>query len=444
VQQRQALRTIEPQYSVGTRYDGEARASSNWYDQLAAQRYQASIGSTPDYFYDYDDGYLYQVSRDSNLVSAAYPLLGGAFGVGQVLPLGFDSYNVPYGYHSLYYDTPDYSYRYGDGAIYRVDPTTQLVTAVVALLSGQRFGVGQMLPAGFDAYNVPFAYRDDYFDSDDAWYRYDDGYIYEVDPYSRRIVGMMPVAYDMYSVGYPVPAYASYGGYGRYSGYPAYEVPYAYEDLYFDEPGYDYHLAGGGIYQVDPVTQLVSALVGLVTRANFSVGQPLPAGYDTYNVPSQYRASYYDRPDALYRYDDGQIYQVDPRTRIVQAAIPLSYDGYVIGEPIPAAYPGYPVPEYYEGLYFASPDYDYRYFDGGIYQLDRDSQIVSALAALVTGNDLAVGGTLPAGYDAYNLPYEYRDRYQDGGDYLYRYSDGRIYQVDAQSRSIRSIIDAVA
>lgn len=444
-QQQKAYRAVKPQYSVGSRYSA-ASSNRDWYDQVAAQRYKASTASS-EYFYDYDydDGYLYQLRRGSNIVSAAYPLLGGAFAVGQLLPTGFDSYNVPYGYRSLYYDTPDYSYRYGDGAIYRVDPTTQLVSAIVALLSAQRFGVGQMLPMGFDAYNVPYAYRDEYYDRSDAWYRYDDGYIYQVDPYSRMIVGMVPVSYGgAYSVGYPAPAYAHYGGYGAYAGYPSYQVPFAYDNLYYDAPGYDYHLAGGGIYQVDPITQIVSALVGLVTMTNFSVGQPLPLGYDTYNVPTQYRASYYDRPDAWYRYDDGHIYEVDPQTRIIQAAIPLSYDGYMIGQPIPAGYPAYPVPEYYEDLYFASPDYDYRYYDGGIYQIDRDSQIVIALAALVTGNDVAVGGMLPVGYDAYNLPYAYRDQYHDDGEYLYRYRDGRIYQIDPQTRLIRSIIDAVA
>ena len=30
-----------------------------------------------------------------------------------------------------YYDTPDAWYRYNDGYIYRVDPTTQLITAII-------------------------------------------------------------------------------------------------------------------------------------------------------------------------------------------------------------------------------------------------------------------------------------------------------------------------
>ena len=85
-------------------------ASNDWFDDFAAQRY-STFNSTPDYFYDYnyDDGYLYQLDRDDYFVTAMYPLLGGAFGIGQPLPIGYDIYNVPYGYRSLYYDTPDYS-----------------------------------------------------------------------------------------------------------------------------------------------------------------------------------------------------------------------------------------------------------------------------------------------------------------------------------------------
>ena len=58
---------------------------------------------------------------------------------------------------------------------------------MVALLTGQNLGVGQMLPAGYDAYNVPYAYRDRYYDTADSWYRYNDGTIYQVDPQTRMI-----------------------------------------------------------------------------------------------------------------------------------------------------------------------------------------------------------------------------------------------------------------
>ena len=51
------------------------------------------------------------------------------FSVGQQMPLGYSTYNVPYAYRSTYYDTPDAWYRYNNGYIYQVDPTTQLVSA---------------------------------------------------------------------------------------------------------------------------------------------------------------------------------------------------------------------------------------------------------------------------------------------------------------------------
>jgi hypothetical protein len=40
---------------------------------------------------------------------------------------------------------------------------------------------------------VPFAYRDRYFDSDDEWYRYANGYVYRVDPHSGLIEEAIPV-----------------------------------------------------------------------------------------------------------------------------------------------------------------------------------------------------------------------------------------------------------
>ncbi len=47
--------------------------------------------------------------------------------------------------------------------------------------------VGQPLPMGYSAYNVPMAYRSNYYDTPDAWYRYDNGYIYAVDPGTRMV-----------------------------------------------------------------------------------------------------------------------------------------------------------------------------------------------------------------------------------------------------------------
>jgi hypothetical protein len=447
-QQRQA-RLQRPSRTRGERIDLSRQDRREAGTGYATARYSSRYDSSPQHFYyrDYDDGYLYQVRRDTNVVTASYPLLGGAFAVSQPLPAGYTSYNVPYAYRPLYYDTPNYSYRYGDGAIYRVDSSTLLIQAVVALLTGNSLGIGQMLPMGYDVYNVPYGYRSTYFDTDELWYRYSDGYIYGIDPYTRRIVSMYPVSYGGYAVGYPVPSYATYGGYtgfGAYGGYPGYSTPYGYDHLYYGQPGYNYHYANGGIYQVDPATRLVTALVALLTGANLGVGQMLPMGYDVYNVPYAYRGTYFDTADSWYRYNDGYIYEVDPYSRMIQAAIPVSYGGYMVGQPVPAAYPGYAVPAHYSGLYVAQPGYDYRYFDGGIYQIDPNSRIVDSQVALLTGQTWGVGQMLPMGYDAYNVPYAWRDRYYDSDRYMYRYADGYIYQVDPTTRLIQAVIDAVA
>ena len=157
-------------------------------------RYQDWYQDGGQYSYRYnDDGYIYRVDRSSNIISSLIPLLGGGFGVGSLLPAGYDVYNLPTQYRDDYYDTDDAYYRYGDNAIYQVDPKTQMIQAVVALLAGN-LNIGQQLPAGYDTYNLPMQYRDQYVDSDEAMYRYADGNIYEIDPQTQiieQIVAML-------------------------------------------------------------------------------------------------------------------------------------------------------------------------------------------------------------------------------------------------------------
>nr|WP_295372828.1 hypothetical protein [uncultured Sphingosinicella sp.] len=149
--------------------------------------YQNWYQDNPDNYYRYDDnGYIYQVDRQSNLIESLIPLLGGGFGVGQLLPAGFDSYNLPMQYRDDYQDSDEAYYRYGDDAIYEVDPQSNMIESIVALLSGD-LNVGSMLPSGYDTYNLPMEYRDDYVDDADSMYRYADGNIYEVDPQTQII-----------------------------------------------------------------------------------------------------------------------------------------------------------------------------------------------------------------------------------------------------------------
>ena len=141
------------------------------------------------YLYRMRDGYVYRIDRDGGLINGLFPMFendGNFFTVGQRYPLDYGFYNVPMQYRSFYADNDDYLYRYGDGGIYQVNRSSGLIEGIAALLAGD-FGVGQRMPMGYDAYNVPYAYRDQYYDTADNMYRYNDGYIYRVDPKTQLI-----------------------------------------------------------------------------------------------------------------------------------------------------------------------------------------------------------------------------------------------------------------
>ena len=177
----------------------------------------------------------------------------------------------------------------------------------------------------------------------------------------------------------------------------------------------------------------------------FGIGELLPAAsFGGYNLPSEYRDWYQESPDYSYRYDDsGYIYGMDKRSGLIDSLIPLLGGGFGIGGVLPAGYDTYNLPFPYRDDYADSDDAAYRYGDDAIYQVDPKTQVIEAVVALL-GGDLNVGQMLPSGYDAYNLPLDYRDRYQDSDEALYRYGDGNIYQVDAKTQLITAIIDAIA
>ncbi|GAA4030914.1 hypothetical protein GCM10022281_07970 [Sphingomonas rosea] len=152
--------------------------------------YSSWYPDNDDYWYREDNGYVYRIDRDRNYVDAYWPLANdwtGAYYVGAAYPqdyLGY--YNVPVQYQPWYADNGDDYYRYGDGAIYSVDRGSGVIDGIVSLLAGG-FGIGQPMPAGYDVYNVPYAYRDRYVDGPDSMYRYNDGYIYQVDPTTQIV-----------------------------------------------------------------------------------------------------------------------------------------------------------------------------------------------------------------------------------------------------------------
>ena len=136
--------------------------------------------------YRYADGYILRMGS-SNSVLSYIPLLAGALAVGQTWPSQYQSPSVP-SYYDSYYDLGSSgSYRYYNDTFYRVNSSNNAITAIAALLTGNDITVGKAMPAGYGIYNVPYAYRDQYIDGPDAHYRYSDGYIYQIDPTTQLV-----------------------------------------------------------------------------------------------------------------------------------------------------------------------------------------------------------------------------------------------------------------
>lgn len=162
--------------------------------QLKAQR-GLSFADRPDWWgfddardgrYTFWNGNLVRLG-DNGGIAGYLPLLGGALAPGNLWPSFYQPVTLP-SYYQDYYGlgAPD-NYRYYDDTLYRIDPQSNAITSIAALLTGDTFTIGQALPSGYDLYNVPYPYRDRYADGPDAMYRYSDGYVYQVDPTSQLI-----------------------------------------------------------------------------------------------------------------------------------------------------------------------------------------------------------------------------------------------------------------
>ena len=135
----------------------------------------------------YDRGYAYRVDPGTNLVVSVLPLLGGALIGGNSWPQSSMNYQVT-PYYNRYYGYDDaYDYRFADGAVFAVNPETQVIQSIAGLLTGDSWQVGSRMPQGYDLYNVPSDYRSSYADNGSSMYRYNDGYIYEVDPTTQLV-----------------------------------------------------------------------------------------------------------------------------------------------------------------------------------------------------------------------------------------------------------------
>ncbi len=228
---------------------------------------------------------------------------------------------VPYSVRYLYPDTNDFYYRYGDGYMYRVDRSTSLIDALLPLAFGgympgsyfpssymnsyvpDYYGLNSFYPASYDyGFNSPYGYGN-------VCNRYVNGVVYQVDCMTGFVENVIPMYAGGYGVGQMLP-----------TGYGYYNVPYQYRDMYYDTSDYGYWYAPGAIYQYDPRSSMITSVAALLSPG-FNIGQPLPMGYDVYNVPYAYRSTYFDTPSAMYRYNNGYIYQVDPVTQLVTAIV---------------------------------------------------------------------------------------------------------------------------
>lgn len=214
-------------------------------------------------------------------------------------------------------------------------------------------------------------------------------------------------------------------------------LPLSMRSLYWDNDDYYYRYGGGYLYRVDRDDALIAAMIPLFGAA--LIGQPFQPYYqNNYYRPSYFNAFYPNSPYDCYRYGYAYVYETDCMTGLVEDVIPTYDYGYGVGQIMPASYGYYNLPYTYRSQFVDNDDYYYRYAPGAIYRVDRDTALISAVAALLTAG-LTVGQPLPVGYSAYNVPLAYRTTYYDRPDVWYRYNNGYIYAVNPGTRMVNSV-----
>lgn len=245
--------------------------------------------------------------------------------------------------------------------------------------------------------------------------------------------GCLPPGQAKKLLGLPLATVASYA---TLNSFPS-NVSY----LYPDTDDYYYRYGDGYAYRVDRSSSLISALIPLLA-GGYMPGQYLPTNYMSSYVPSNYgfNSFYPNSPYDCHRYVNGIVYEVDCVTGMIEDVVPLYAGGYGVGQMLPSAY--YNVPYDYRGLYADTSDYGYYYAPGAIYQYDQGSNLITSVAALLTPG-FGIGQQMPMGYNAYNVPYGYRDTYFDTSNDWYRYNNGNIYRVDPTTLMVTAIVASI-
>jgi hypothetical protein len=250
---------------------------------------------------------------------------------------------------------------------------------------------------------------------------------------AKKPVACMPPGQAAKLVGQPLVVASRYGALAP--------VPVAMRNFYYDDDDYYYRYGGGYMYRVDRGDNLIAAMIPLFGAA--LIGQPLQPTYvNSYYQPPYFNSFYPNSPYDCYRNGYGYVYETDCMTGMVENVIPTYGYGYGVGQLLPSSYSYYNLPYTYRSYFNDNDDYYYRYAPGAIYQVNRETALITAVAALLTGG-LSVGQPLPMGYSAYNVPMAYRSNYYDTPDAWYRYDNGYIYAVDPGTRMVRSVAYAI-
>lgn len=142
-----------------------------------------------------------------------------------------------------------------------------------------------------------------------------------------------------------------------------------------------------------------------------------------------------------YLYQDGYLLRYRPDG--LAGFLPLLGGALGIGNLWPASYQSAPMPAYYSDYYRLGDDRSYRYADNVIYRVNPETSAITSVAGLLTGDDIAIGQPMPRGYDVYNVPLAYRDRYSDTPEARYRYANGYVYEIDPTNALVASVIELV-
>ena len=142
-------------------------------------------------------------------------------------------------------------------------------------------------------------------------------------------------------------------------------------------------------------------------------------------------------------YSNGYRLQLDDGGRIVERT-PLLGGALHLGGMWPDDYGSVTLPRAVINHYGLGKHRDWRVADRAIYRIDPETHVITAFAALLTGDTFRVGQRVPDGYDVYNIPVAYRDRWRDDSDALYRYAEGRVYRINPGTLIVAEAIDIPA